>query len=560
VAFKPDHRGGIVNINEFIVQTLESIGVDYVFGGSGQVNASLMIALKNSNIKTAIVKNEQAASFMACGYSMFSDKLGVCFATGGPGAFNLMSGLGVALSDSLPVLAISGYEAANLLGKGALAETSGLNRTPDSQKMFAATTKKTFLISDPDQTCDVVEEAINTAFEGRPGPVHIHIPIDLTTKEVTNYREIKIDVKPVLPKPEKIVEFAEAIARAIRDQKQIMALLGYGCVRSGAEKELLAFVEKFQIPFATTMDAKGILPEDHPLSLGVFGTAGDPGANKYFKDAEFVIAMGNSFAHNATFRFKGDLYDGKLLMHINIDRHEINKVYEADYGMVSDVKPAIAGIIEELSKRVPVVERKEIEGEKWHDIPINHSGTKIHPAEMVKVLSDNLPPDSIVMGDAGGHMLWLNCYLKLSKGQIYQNPGSFGPMASHVNGSLGVKCAHPDRTVISACGDGGYLMGGFELLTAVQYNIPVIWVIFNNGEFNIIKDFLLQQFGQAPFMSFMNPDYVAYARACGAEGYRVEKLDEFEGVFRKALQSDKPTLIDVALESEVYPPFHGSGI
>jgi acetolactate synthase-1/2/3 large subunit len=549
-----------MNINECIVDTLESIGVDHVFGGSGQVNASLMIALNNSNIKTIIVKNEQAASFMACGYSMFSDKLGVCFATGGPGAFNVMSGLGVALSDSLPLLAITGYEAADLLGKGALAETSGLNRTPDSQKMFAATTKATFIITNPNQTCDIVEEAINTALEGRPGPVHIHIPIDLTTEQVSNARSINVEIASVLPRPEKVAVFADVIADAVREGAQMMALIGYGSVRSHAETELRAFVERFQVPFATTMDAKGILPEDHPLSLGVFGTAGDPGANRYFRDAELVLALGNSFAHNATFKFQEDLYDGKTLMHINIDKNEINKVYEADYSMISDIKPAMAGIMRRLADSAPSVEPRQIEREKWYNTPIEYTGEKIHPGELVKALSDVLPEDSVVLGDAGGHMLWLNCYLNLTKGGIYQNPGSFGPMASHVNGAIGVKCAHPDRCVISACGDGAYLMSGFELLTAVQYDIPVVWVIFNNGAFNIIKHFLLLQFGEAPFMTFQNPDYVTYAQACGAQGYRVERLGEFEGAFREALESGKPALIDVAVDPEVYPPFRGSGI
>ncbi|HEC69121.1 MAG TPA: thiamine pyrophosphate-binding protein, partial [Candidatus Omnitrophica bacterium] len=170
-------------------------------------------------------------------------------------------------------------------------------------------------------------------------------------------------------------------------------------------------------------------------------------------------------------------------------------------------------------------------------------------------ISRNLPENAIVMGDAGAHMLWLNCYLHLTKNQRYQNPGSFGPMASHVNGSIGVKCANPDKTVICGCGDGAYLMAGFELLTAVQYDIPVIWVIFNNGEFNVIKKFLINLFGEHAFMQFKNPDYVKYAEACGAQGWRVEKLEEFEPVFKKALSLGKPALIDVAVESEVYPPF-----
>lgn len=152
-------------------------------------------------------------------------------------------------------------------------------------------------------------------------------------------------------------------------------------------------------------------------------------------------------------------------------------------------------------------------------------------------------------------MLWLSCYLQLNRGQIYQNPGSFGPMASHVNGAIGIKCAHPDRPVISGCGDGGYLMAGFELLTAVEHNIPVIWIIFNDGAYNIIRRFLLLQFNEAPFMEFKNPDYVAYAKACGADGYRVEKIKEFENALKKALQSNKPTLIDVVVDKDVHPPF-----
>jgi acetolactate synthase-1/2/3 large subunit len=545
-----------MDVSQAIVKNLELIGVDHVFGGSGQVNATMLLALKDSEqIKTVIVRNEQAASFMACGYSMFSEKLGVCFATGGPGAFNLFSGLAVAYYDSLPVLAISGYASAPNRGKGALNESTGLNRTPDSQKMFSATTKKSYIVEDPESICDILEEAINLAYEGRWGPVHLHIPKNVTFAQISNFRKIKLDIKPVLPSQKKVDEFSDRLARSITADEQIMTLLGYGCIRSHAEKDVLEFVEKFQIPFATTMDAKGVLPENHPLSLGVYGTSGDPGANEYFDNSALVLAMGNSFAQNATFSFKPDLYADKILMHINIDKNEINKVYEADYSMISDIKPAIKGITETLSEKVEPVETKKIEKEKWVDLPIDYSGDKIYPGEMVKIMSRNLPKDAIVLGDAGAHMLWLNCYLNLTQNQRYQNPGSFGPMASHTNGAIGIKCANPDKVVVSGSGDGCYLMAGFELLTAVQYDIPVVWVIFNNGEFNVIKKLLINLFGEHAYMQFMNPDYVAYANACGAQGYHVEKLEEFEEIFKKAIQSNKPTLIDVVVESEVYPPF-----
>jgi acetolactate synthase I/II/III large subunit len=550
-----------MNINEYLVGILERLGVDHVFGGAGQVNGSLMIALeKSSRIRTIVTKNEQAASFMACGYSMFSDRLGVCFATGGPGAFNVMSGLAVALSDSLPVLAVTGYEAGELLGKGALAETSGLNRTPDSRAMFKATTKKTYLIENAGQTCDVFEDAINTAFEGRPGPVHVHVPIDLTTAEVTNYREIAIDVRPVTPRPEKLSAYADVLARALEAGERVMLLVGYGAIRSHAQAELLTLVERYQIPFATTMDGKGVLPETHPLSLGVYGTVGDDAAIEEFDHADLVVAVGNSFAHNATYRFARELFHGKRLMHINIDKNEINKVYEADYPLISDARLALAGLLERLDGRAQPAGPRTVPTGKWHDTPFQHTGSRIHPAELVKRMSRSLPADSIVLGDAGAHMLWLSAYLKLGAGQVYQNPGSFGPMAAHVNGAIGAKCAHPDCTVVSACGDGGYLMGGFELMTAVQYDIPVVWVIFNNGEFNSIKFFLTNIFGEAPFMQFRNPDYAAYAKACGATGYRVESADEFERVFCEALRLNKPVLIDAMVESDVAAPYRMAGI
>jgi len=545
-----------MDTNEAIVKTLEHVGIDHVFGGSGQVNGSMLLALKKSSqIKTVIIRNEQAASFMACGYSMFSDKLGVCFATGGPGEFNLFSGLAVAYSDSLPVLGISGYTSARDRGKGALNEATGLSRTPDSPKMFNATTKKSWIIEDPDSTCDILEEAINLAYEGRPGPVHIHVPKDVTIMKVNNFREIKLNIKPVLPDPGQIKNAADAIAKAIKNNEQVMAILGYGIIRSHGEKEALELVEKFQIPFTATMDAKGIIPENHPLCLGVYGTSGDPGANKYLDGSKLVIAIGNSFAQNATFGFKPDLYIGKTLIHVNIDRHEIDKVYKADCPVLSDAKPAIMGITEELSKKISKVAPKSIRKEKWFDMPVSQVSEKMHPADLVRAISRNLPANAIVMGDAGSHMLWLNCYLSLTKHQLYQNPGSFGPMASHVNGAIGAKCADPSRTVVCGCGDGAYQMAGFELMTSIQYDIPVIWVIFNNGEFNVIKKFLLNLFGEQAFMQFTNPDFVKYAEACKAFGVRVERLEDFDAAFQKALECGKAALIDVVVESEVYPPF-----
>ncbi len=546
-----------MDVYQTIVKVLEEIGVDHVFGGSGQVNGSMLLALKKTDkIKTVIIQNEQAASFMAMGYGMFSKKLGVCFATGGPGAFNLFSGLAVAYSDSIPMLAISGYPSRHTRGKGALNETSGLSRTPDSQRMFAATTKKSVILEDPKDTIPVLEELIYTAFEGRPGPVHLHIPKDVSFAEVPYYRSIDISIPKVLAGESQIETFCKAFAQEFKPENKPLLMIGYGCVRSDSKEILEKLINTWKIPFVSTMDAKGYISEDNPLSMGIVGTSGDVGANNYFHDSKMVIAVGNSFAENATFGFNKNLYNGKKLFHINIDRHEIDKVYPADYRLISDATPALESLVAYLEKNnvAPLADNLAVR-KKYHDDTVpEFSNGKMHPAHLVKLISKHLPENAVIMGDAGAHMLWLSGYLNLNKNQIYQNPGSFGPMASHVNGSIGVKCANPNRPVICACGDGDYLMAGFELLTCVKNHIPVIYVIFNNSEFNVIKKFLLNNWGEQAFMDIRNPDYVKYAEACGAKGWQVKNGAEFEAAFTEALKMNQPCIIDAVIDGEVYPP------
>jgi acetolactate synthase I/II/III large subunit len=249
-----------MRVYDAIVRVLESVGVDVAFGGAGENAAFMMLALKHSKIKPVIVRNEQAASFMACGYGIYSGRLGFCWATAGPGAFNLFSGLAVAMSDSYPVLAISGFASLDWKGKGALNETSGVSRTPDSQKMFTATTKGSWLLDDPAKTCDVMEEALNLAFERRPGPVHIHVPENLTKHGmlVDNYRKIKINIRPVLPDDRQIASAADVLANAIREKKKVIGLFGYGAVRSNANIEMRALSKDFRSPLSRRSTAKGL--------------------------------------------------------------------------------------------------------------------------------------------------------------------------------------------------------------------------------------------------------------------------------------------------------------
>lgn len=545
-----------MNVGELIVKYLEDIGVDTVFGGSGQSDSALLFALADSKkIKTIIPRHEQAASFMACGYGMYSDKLGVCFSTAGPGAINLLSGLAVAYSDSLPIVSFPAYTPKPFRGKGDLGDTSGKNRTPDGQALFSAVTKKSFVLEDPNTACDILEEAINLAFEGRPGPVNVHVDYSIFEEEVPNYRPISLNIRKITPPQEEVIALAQVFSDFLKQGKKIMAIVGYGCIRSHAEQELLAFLEAYNIPFCSTMDGKGALPETHPLSIGTFGTSGDPGVKKAFKDSDVIIAFGNSFAKWNTWRFKDTLFDSKTLIHINIDPNEINKVYTASYSLISDAKFAITELHKILQASGAPKQTRTVEIDKYNSLTLVQKNDKIHPGMLVQEISRLSPDNSIILGDAGGHMLWLHAYLSLDKGKNYQNPGSFGPMAANVNASLGVKYANPDRPVIVACGDGDYQMAGFELMTAMQHSLPIVWIIFNNGEFNIIKFFQLKTKNKEVFNHFLNPDFVAYAEACGAHGFRVTKIEDFEAAFTTAIALGKPAIIDVIVDPDENPPF-----
>ena len=252
------------------------------------------------------------------------------------------------------MLAISGYASLDWRGKGSLNETSGVNRTPNSQKMFSATSKKSWLLTDVAQTMDVLEEAVNLAYEGRPGPVHIHVPENLTHHgvEVKNYRDLRLVVKPVLPDPARVAEIADYLADAFAKGKKVVALVGFGAIRAGAGAEVRRLIERFQLPLLTTLDGKGIVEESHPLAVGVFCDSGHATAWKAFLDADVVIAVGNSLNQHATFGYRADLFANRTLIHINISEMEIDKAYKADYALVSDAKRALVALIDALDKKV----------------------------------------------------------------------------------------------------------------------------------------------------------------------------------------------------------------
>jgi acetolactate synthase-1/2/3 large subunit len=546
---------------EAIVRGLEGLGVTTAFGGNGENIASLTLALhRSTTIRPILTRHEQSAAYMACGYSMFTGNLGVCFATVGPGAFNLVTGLAVAMSDSYPVLALTGYIDTSWEGRGAVNDTSGRNRTPDSQALFAATTKRSFKITDIEQTCDVLEEAVNIAFEGRPGPVHVAVAQNLTHRDVrvAHYREPRITVSPPQPDPASVERVAQALADAFSAGRTVLLLCGFGAVHGGAQAEVKRFAERFQTPVVTTLDGKGVIEENHPLCAGVFSESGHSSAWKAFRHAEVVLAVGNSLNQHATFGLRPDLFEGKTLIQVNISADEIGKFYPAQHALVSDARPGLAAVTDALAAKVGPRAPAKVDGQDYEARHIPHVTGDIHPGQLAQTMGRMLPPGGVILADAGAHLAWLGYYLELEEGQNFRKCGTFGPMAAHTNAAIGLKAAQPDRTVVVGCGDGCYAMAGFELMTAVENDLPVIWVIFNDAEFKLVKLYQLATYGRTGLVDLAAPDFAAYARACGADGYSVDSIGEFSDAYAAALVSGRPAVIDAKITRWALPHYSSS--
>jgi acetolactate synthase I/II/III large subunit len=550
-----------MQVYQAIVRGLESLGVRTAFGGNGENIASLTVAFAQSQkIRPILTRHEQAAAYMACGYAMYTNNLGVCFATVGPGAFNLVTGLAVAMSDSYPVLALTGYVETKWEGRGAVNDTSGLNRTPDSQAIFAATTKKSFKITDVSDTGPVLEEAVNIAFEGRPGPVHIAVAQNLThhNVHVSDYRDPRLTVTPPQPDPAAVAAIVTTLAQALAARRKVLLLAGFGAVHGGAQREVKRFAERFQVPVVTTLDGKGIIAENHPLCVGVFSESGHSSAWKAFREADVVVAVGNSLNQHATFGLREDLFEDKTLIQINISAGEIGKHYSVQHAMVSDAQPGLAAVTDALDARVGTPVPARVDGQDYEARRIPYVTGDIHPGQLAQTMGRMLPPGGVILADAGAHLAWLGYYLELEEGQNFRKCGTFGPMAAHTNAAIGLKAAQPHRTVVVGCGDGCYAMAGFELMTAVENNLPVIWVIFNDAEFKLVKLYQLANYAKTGLVELAAPDFAAYAAACGADGYHVDSIGEFRDAYSAALASPRPTVIDAKITRWALPHYSSS--
>ena len=541
---------------DIIVDVLLAEGVDTIFGLPGGAIMEVYDALFNAPFRNILTRHEQAAAHMADGYARASGKVGVVMATSGPGATNLVTGLATAYMDSIPMVAITGQVPRHYIGTDAFQEADVIGIT-------RPITKHNFLVTDIKDLPLIIRQAFYIARTGRPGPVLIDIPKDITQQKSDYIIPTDDEVEKSLPGYKPHVEGnylqIKKAAELIRKAKRPVLYVGGGVIISGASKELKELAELTKIPVTTTNMGKGAFPETHPLALHMLGMHGTYYANMAVYNADLLIAVGARFDDRVTGKIQEFAPEAKII-HIDIDPASISKNITVDVPIVGDVKNVLQKLVKELKKNTIEWEKarenwlKRIE--KWkkeHPLTYEKSDKIIKPQYVIEEIYNITKGDAIITAGVGQHQMWAAMFYKYSFPRQFLNSGGLGTMGYGFPAAVGAKIARPEKEVFAIEGDGSFIMNVQDIATAVQYRIPVKVVIINNEFLGMVRQW--QEFfydsRYASVCLSVQPDFVKLAESFGAVGLRATKPKEVRKVLEEAMSiNDRPVIIDMVVDRE----------
>lgn len=540
---------------EVLIECLVREGVEYIFGISGGAVIEICDALYHyrDRIKFILCRHEQGAAHMADGYARASGKVGVCIATSGPGATNLTTGVTTAQMDSSPIVAITGQVPTYNIGRDAFQEA-------DVFGILMPSVKHNYMVRDPYDIPRIVREAFHVARTGRPGPVHIDIPRDISRSQ-TDLEKIdfpeEVNIRGYKPTIRGHPLMVRQAAELIMQSKKPILYIGGGVIKSEASEEVRTLAERCQIPVTYTLMAKGAFPDNHPLCTGMPGMHGTVAANFALNFADLVICIGARFDDRVT----GDLKEFAKFakkIHIDIDPAEIGKNVKPDVPIVGDAKTVLQQLLELLPPMRHDEWLRQIEEWKQEFPLVYDRNGKLKPQYVIETLAKVTKGEAIVVTDVGQHQMWAAQYYPCHRPRQFISSGGLGTMGFGLPASLGAKLARPNDLVVAIIGDGGFQMTMYELATAVVYNIPVKVVIINNFFLGMVKQWQDLFFGRrySGVELTGNPDFVKIAEAFGAVGLRVTEEDDVEKVLMKAMEiEDKPVVVDAWVDPDehVYP-------
>ena len=535
-----------------IIECLVEQGIDTVFGypGGAILNVYDELYKNKDRIKHVLTAHEQGASHAADGYSRATGKTGVVLATSGPGATNLVTGIATAYMDSIPMVAITCNVTTPLLGKDSFQEI-------DITGVTMPITKHSYIVRNIDQLAGAIREAFFIAKSGRPGPVLIDVPKDvtasvtdfepLTKEELANFDTIHLlkNIKRINAgktyKDSQVEEVAKLINSAVRPY----IYAGGGIISSGACEEVKTFAEKANIPVGVSLMAKTAFPANHPLSTGMIGMHGTKASNTAINKADLVVVLGARFSDRVISDPKKFAVNTKFI-HIDIDSAEINKNIKTCASIVGDLKDILTKLIPLVNERKASEWNEYVSELKNHIPPMYNKKTALHPKFVCEKVNQIAGEDAIITTEVGQHQMWVAQFYPFSKPRTLLTSGGLGTMGYGTGAAIGAQTAFPERTVVHFAGDGSFRMNCNELATIQNYNLPIIIIVVNNGVLGMVRQwqnlFYEKRFSETTLDR--GPDFVKLAEAYGIQGFRVKNEEEFESVFKTAFESRKPTIID----------------
>lgn len=527
---------------EIVIECLKEQGVDTVFGYPGGAILNVYDALyqHQNEIRHILTSHEQGAAHAADGYARATGKVGVCFATSGPGATNLVTGIATAYMDSIPVVAITCNVGVSLLGKDSFQEI-------DIAGITMPITKHNYIVKDVNQLADTIRRAFGIARRGRPGPVLIDIPKDVTAN-MAEYETKKI----VQPRRRECVDEVElrAAADMIQEAKKPYIFVGGGAVLSDAAEELLEFAKKVDAPVADSLMGKGAFPGTDPYYTGMLGMHGTKTSNHGVSECDLLIVVGARFSDRVTGNAKKFASKAKILQ-IDIDPAEMNKNVIITQGVTGDIKVVLSKLNEMLTQQDHSEWIRQIEEYKVK-YPLTYHPDVLSGPFVVEEIYRQTKGEAIIVTEVGQNQMWAAQYYKYPKPRTLLTSGGLGTMGYGLGASIGAKCARPDKCVVNIAGDGCFRMNMNEIATAVRSQIPVIEVILNNHVLGMVRQWQDLFYEKRYSATVLNDqvDFVKLAEAMGAKAFRASTREEFVQIFEKARGLNEPVLIDCQIDCD----------
>ena len=527
---------------EIVIECLKEQGVDTVFGypGGAILNVYDELYKHSDEITHILTSHEQGAAHAADGYARATGKVGVCFATSGPGATNLVTGIATAYMDSIPVVAITCNVGVALLGKDSFQEI-------DIAGITMPITKHNYIVKDVNDLADTIRKAFVIAQTGRPGPVLIDIPKDVTANK-TEYVPEKIT--PVQPSEDICREDLDHALAMIRESRKPYIFVGGGAVLSGASKELYEFVKKVDAPVTDSLMGKGAFPGTDDLYTGMLGMHGTKTSNYGVSECDLLIVLGARFSDRVTGNAKKFASHAKILQ-FDVDAAEMNKNVLIDEGVIGDLKVVLSQINKELEQQDHAEWIAKIRDYK-EKYPLTYHPEGLTGPYVVEEIYRQTEGKAIIVTEVGQNQMWAAQFYKYTEPRTLLTSGGLGTMGYGLGASLGAKMGHPDKVVVNVAGDGCFRMNMNEIATAVRHNIPIIQVVVNNHVLGMVRQWQDLFYGQRYSATVLNDavDFVKLAEAMGAVGFRATSREEFQEIFAKALQLGKPVVIDCQIDSD----------